>query len=461
MIKNLSLNCVSPWDQNKPHLKQQEFLNLDRSGGAVYHDHFVGGRGSGKTECGILLLLQGVIANPGLASIWTEPTYKLCLWTFFQSLKRVVPSDFFTINMANMEIQWINGHITHVVSRSVDNPSKESIKGITIAFAIEDEIAYKYNQTKYEDLDGCIRDPKAATRFHACLTTPKLNQYYTLITTAKPGTHRVVAANSFDNPHLPPDWAARLESQMTKRRARQEIYGEWIPQGYAMFPEWSDEDWPAGNMHPHAHDYQRPWYLAFDIGEANGAYMAVQPIAGSDRPYIQESGDKTIWVVTHQWLPRREGSVDHVFPEIMQTMGRKPLRIAVGADVHTRGGGGGSTPMYFITRHMGAVPVTPITGWHADKEVQLSQLTYGIEQRRFCVSKALKSDPADTDRGIVESMHRDHWPDENENHSSRKIWDATKGAKFPTEHIRDAALYGAVAFMFPPSYAYQHSVAGR
>ena len=456
-VINVEPNCVSPWDAKLPHEPQQRFLKAheDHKAGKL-RSHFIAGRGAGKTLCGILLLLYAVMRNPGKATMWTEPTTNLLDKIFFVKLKELVPNPgerLYKINYSKREVYWANGHTTFAITRNSDNPSKETAKGIEVIGGIEDEIAYKFDEQKYWDVDGCIRGAPGEPLFHACLTTPKLNRYHDIVHAEG---HLQINAKSQDNPHIDRAATDDLAGQMSARRMAQEILGEWVPQGYFMWPEWSDDTWPDGNMIDYEHNHNRPWYLAFDIGAATGAYLAIQPF----NVQISSWGKRNVaWVVTHEWMPRRDGTLDRIFPMIKEALGKKPYMIAVGADVNTRSNTTGDTAQQLINRHFGAVPTRDVTGWHARKDTQeiaLNEYICNVQgERRFLVSKNLKSYPAQIDekhsRGILDAMHKDHWPDENEQRAWRNIWDSVKGSQFPTEHVRDAAMYAAVEFMNPPS----------
>ena len=438
-----------------PYKKQQEYLEIDRSGLDKTRDHMIGGRGSAKTTGGLLLLCKSCLEwNQGLAHIWTEPTFGLCRDVFLREFRKMVPSEMYTLNKADMQIVWaeaLGGATVDIRSRNVDNPYKEINKGPNYAAAIQDEIAYKFDATKYWDLDAAIRDSKAGALFHSCLTTPKMNDYYDLVHDDA-GEHIQINATSYDNPHLPPSFAADLESKMGRKQAAQEVLGQWTPLSGLLWYDWSEEDWPAGNRHYHEHDYTRPFYLFFDLGAATSAFLIVQTV----RPIDPKTGlelwqNDPVWVVTAEYTPKREGAADLLFARIKQDYGT-PVQVVGGADVSTRDSASGRDTAFFIRRHFGgSVQIRAISYMDATKEQQYNQLTYGIGnpqgQRKFCVSKSFKKHDPESKRGILEMVKLDSFPDEKRPYSD--IWGRLKEGRL--EHIRDAAMYGAV-FMFPPMY---------
>ena len=99
----------------------------------------------------------------------------------------------------------------------------------------------------------------------------------------------------------------------------------------------------------------------------------------------------------------------------------------------------------------GEVPVTPVSGVWADKQIQADQMGYLIKcaadgGRRFCVSKDMVCMDADSKRGINELMSQDTWP---ENVGKMRGVYLNKDGRL--EHVRDALLYGAVGQMAKPS----------
>jgi hypothetical protein len=323
----------------------------------------------------------------------------------------------------------------------VDNSSREVIKGINLAWAIDDEAAYKFDEQKYLDIDAAIR-VDTPYRFHDTLSTPKLGPYKDLV--ESPG-HNLVRTTSFENPHLPPDWAENMAAQMGQEYMEQEILGRWVALSGRIWKHWSKDEWPNGNVHPHEHEFEKPYFLFFDLGVASSSWLIVQPVEPEYRGHLLWDHDP-VWVVTAEYNPKRDGSVDSILREIKQEYGT-PIRIVAGADLTTRSSTDAKTAQWFVTRHFGQVTTTPVKGWIADKEIQHAQLSYGIrdtrERRRFCVSKKLQRHYPETKRGIIELMEQDQWPE--------KVNGMTFMPKeHRLEHVRDAAMYGAVACMWPP-----------
>jgi hypothetical protein len=447
-VPSLKLNgIVDPTDPDTPFLKQCEYLGISRKGQGTSRSHWVGGRGSAKTTTGILLALRAVTEwMPGLPGCWTEPTYRLCHDVFLAEWRRIVPSDFYKLNKADMTIHCATGSTIYIRSRNVDNSNREVIKGVNLAWGIDDEQAYKHDEQKYMDIDAAIR-VNTPYRFHDTLTTPKLGPYKDLVESQG---HNLVHATSYDNPHLPQDWAKDMAAQMGPEYMEQEILGRWVALSGRIWKHWSNKPWPEGNIHHHEHAYEEPYFLFFDIGVASSAWLIVQAVEPIDKHGRRLWGVDPVWVVTAEYMPKRDGSVDAILRQIKEEYGT-PIRVVAGADLTTRSSTDARTANWYVTRHFGQIPVTPVTGWLADKEVQQSQLSYGIldtkGRRRICASKNLRQHHPETKRGILEMMEQDTWADSEKKKSSVAL---PKEGRL--EHVRDALMYGTVAAMIKPRF---------
>jgi hypothetical protein len=431
---DLRFRCFDPTDPRRPYPQQAQFLRLDRLGRDTNREHYVGGRGCAKTTTGIILACRASLEwMPGFAGIWTEPTYRHCIDIFLREFKKLVPSELYKYSSSDMRIDWRNGSTIDIRSRNVDNPGKEINKGPNYAWGIEDEIAYKFDLDKYWDLDLAIRDPSATHRFHACLTTPKMNRYYNLATSED---HTLIRARSLDNPFLPEGWVDSVASQMTAKRRAQELEGEWVSLTGRIWDTWSADRWPMGNTHDHVYDKSIPYFLFFDLGVASSAWLIVQRL-------------RDVWVAVAEYTPKRDGSVDRVLAQIKRDYGI-PCKVVAGADLNTRSSTDAMTSQHFVNKHFGAIPTVAVSGWIADKEIQQAQLSYMIcdssDYRRLCISRKFKSHNPEENRGLVEVMTQDTWPEEKSNRTSELL---PKDGRL--EHMRDALLYGCVGAMEPPS----------
>jgi hypothetical protein len=165
--------------------------------------------------------------------------------------------------------------------------------------------------------------------------------------------------------------------------------------------------------------------------------------------------DGLLDVVVAEYLPD-DGDSQKIINQIDADYGR-PERVFVGADLHTRSIVDGSTSSYAFRQVWGgSVPVLPITGGLADKEIQYqvakSRLLNALGERRFCISERLRQYPERSPRGIRTMLTADQWP------SGRSIRvgealpkDKRTSGKAALEDVRDAWLYYCVG-MHPPKW---------
>jgi hypothetical protein len=392
-----------------------------------------------------MLALQSMIEwNPGLPGLWTEPTYRLCHDVFLREWRRIVPPSLYTLHSGDMKIVLANGSEIDIRSRNVDNPTKEISKGPNYAWGIDDEAANKFDTDKYWDIDAAIRHPGARCRFHDTLSTPQMGEYYTLCTHP---FHRQVNATSFDNPFLDPMFASSLAESLDPQRARQEIYGEWVALSGRI---WDVAEparmWPHGNLHPHSWQPGRPYILGCDLG-VQSAWLIIQQVPG-------ERGGDPIDVIVAEYLPD-DGDAQSVIRQINADYGQ-PSRVFVGADLNTRSIVDGGTASYAFRKVWGGLPVLPITGGLANKDLQYQvakgRLLNANGARRCCVSAGLRSYPAKSPRGIKALWQADQWPSGRQIRAGEMLpKDKRRAGKAALEDVRDAWLYSMIG-LHPPSF---------
>lgn len=453
---DIQLNCISPLDPKKPFPKQWEFLSLDCSATKT-HSHYVGGRGSSKTTTGILKAFIAMTQwHRGKAGIWTEPTTMLCRDVFLREWRKIVPSDCYKATLNPITITMcpeLGGGTLDVRSHNADNPNKEIAKGPNYAFGFIDECAYKFSATWFEDINNAIRDGNSRL-FLDTMSTPKLNGYKTLATSEG---HRLVKASSFDNPHLPPDWAEQKRQEMGEKRFAQEIMGQWVSLEGRIWDNWSDEIWPNGNVIDYDHDFDRPYYLFFDLGVASSAWVIVQPVAGDYFGVPPFPHGDPLWVITAEYMPHTRGDASRMLQQIKNDFG-KPIRVCCGHDLRRRSDVDSSTPEYFLAQIMGSVPTQMIgsDAFLSDKVIQHDCLSYIISntkgERRLAVSKNLISHDRDK-RGVLYMMREDEWDQSTAKNANY----LPKEGRL--EHVRDALLYGTVGAMKPPTYEFKTAYA--
>jgi hypothetical protein len=159
-------------------------------------------------------------------------------------------------------------------------------------------------------------------------------------------------------------------------------------------------------------------------------------------------------VIVAQYLPD-DGDTESVVRQIDADYG-VPQRVLIGADVNTRSLVDGATSSFVFRRIWGGLPVVPITGTHADKDLQFQvakgRLLNVLGQRRCCVSAKLRSYPERTPRGIRQLWEADQWASGRQIRVGESLpKDKRSAGKAALEDVRDAWLYGMIG-LHPPQF---------
>ncbi len=455
---DVQLNCRSPWDPEKPHIPQQEYLGLPWDDGKMKRVHFISGRGGAKTTAAVLLILQVCIDDPGTEGLVTAPTTKALNRGFLTAWRRIVPSRLWHHHVSEGKISLINGSSFWLGSRFVDRPSrgKDEYRGPDIDWWLDDEAAVGFDPEFHTNTCAAIRKG-GKYRFYTATTTPRLGQYYDFV---HKENQTALYSSSRDNPHLPDDYVDDLLDNMSAQQAEREIEGKWVALEGLVWKYWDNgiegdkvkRFWPESNVHRHVYNPDKPYYLFLDIGVGNGAFVVVQRL---DANLHGQTGSRvfpgSVWVAVAELMPSRDGSASRAFGILDDHFGA-PLKVISGADMDTRASTDAKTVRYFVReRWGGSVPIQPISGDWADKQMQQSRLDYLIKsargERRFCVSKDMVCLDPHSKRGINELMVQDTWPD-----NAGKMRGVYFNKEGRIEHVRDALLYGAVGQMAPPKH---------
>lgn len=459
--------CYSPWDWARPHYKLQEFLSIDYSQPGITHANLLGGWGGAKTYGGIFLAIMTMNDFlPGKTGMFTEPTNRKLDDIFLPLWYEIVPGELFHHHQTKNIITWLPTDAKmYLRSRNVDNPrkSEDILAGISVLYwAINDEMGEKCNRKTYRQIDARLRKaPKPGGsdyRFNVTTSTPTLGDYEEIIN--RPD-HINVTSTSWDNPYLADGWADDMAENMTEREIEMLLRGQFVAQTGMMWPRWSSEQWPAGNIHPHEHDYSRPYVLTLDLGVATSAWVLLQSV----EPICPNTGRllwdyDPVWVATAEYLPMRDGSVEKILPEIVRDYG-EPYLVTGGHDLASRGNTFSKSAKYFIRDYMDEIDIKPIPQWLVTElDIHMSRLSFGIcntdrngqVRREFCVSANMRTTPSrrEHNRGILEMVKRDQWPDDN-----KILKDVWKAVHTPLSHVRSALMSFAVAHAWPPSFEYK------
>ena len=194
---------------------QREFWDSDARFRA-----FTGGVGSGKTRLGCLSVFA---QPPGSLGVVAAPTYPMLrdatLRTFLELARDGKVLD--TWHASEMLARLVNG--SEVMFRSADDPDR--LRGPNIGWFWLDEAAMM-GVDVWNIMLGRLREAPGRAWL---TTTPRGGNwiYDRWVRKALPG-YAMIRSSSRDNPFLPPDFIANLESAYTSRFARQEIEGEFL-----------------------------------------------------------------------------------------------------------------------------------------------------------------------------------------------------------------------------------------
>ena len=194
---------------------QREFWDSDARFRA-----FTGGVGSGKTRLGCLSVFA---QPPGSLGVVAAPTYPMLrdatLRTFLELARDgKVLAEF---RSSDMLARLVNG--SEIMFRSADDPDR--LRGPNIGWFWLDEAAMM-GVDVWNIMLGRLREAPGRAWL---TTTPRGDNwiYDRWVRKALPG-YAMIRSSSRDNPFLPPDFIANLESAYTSRFARQEIEGEFL-----------------------------------------------------------------------------------------------------------------------------------------------------------------------------------------------------------------------------------------
>jgi len=483
----LELGVVSPFEPPFEHGPQAQYLRAAwdrkrvndehvagciaaggdpaRSHRPLQYLHFVGGRGAAKTTTAAIDVVNVATSCPGYRTAWTARTNGEIDEVLLFELAKVCPPDLGLYRVRSSRaarwLEWRGGHITHLVSRNVDNPKKRPALGMNLMGVWHDEAATMFDAAKFQDIDNAVRQPGAPYLFVVSTSTPLLNGYYAYVT-GSGGT--VIHSSSWDNPHLSKEALDLREQMMDSQTAQGELYGRFVPAHGRVWDTFVEAPWPDGNIWESGFDPDAPWYLAVDLGGAQGAFQIVQyreplhPITG--RRLFQGK----VGVIVAELTPNGV-ALETVTREIVNRFcggdyRRGPIEVLVGHDVASRGTTGIPAAHHFA--ELGWSYRTP-AGISLDKELQRqvarSLILNSAGERRFCVAaqkdKAGNYIPIEQVygqrkvRGVLNVMRNDTYPDSSEKGTFRK--DKAKAGANALEDDRDAMLYWMIC-NHPPTW---------
>ena len=186
-----------------------------------------GGRGSGKSEGGVLWCIKHIIEHPVEHGEITAPTYRILRINWNKLLAQIPRYWLYDktagIRLSDKELHFINGAIIRFVS--TDNPDALRSWGGSWAWIDEEQ------EVTDEAVDIIWPSLRCTSRPQMLSTgTPKPGEYYERHQRLlKQSDSESIHFDSYSNPFIDPNVFILAKEQMDERRYRQEILAEWIP----------------------------------------------------------------------------------------------------------------------------------------------------------------------------------------------------------------------------------------
>lgn len=205
---------------------------------------FCAGYGTGKTTSAVFEAWDlATRIHPGCTGIIVAPTFPLLTQALLAEWRLWIPSECYALNQSRWEMALPNG--SRIVWRSTSNP--DSGEGMNAAWLVFDEATREHSRESYAILSSRVRRGYPGRRRMTLLTGPPQGAGHW---TAKEfgtgpggdrvgdaqawvdgaGLHAVIRARTRDNPHLPPDYEAKLRASpgATKAWCRQYLDAEFV-----------------------------------------------------------------------------------------------------------------------------------------------------------------------------------------------------------------------------------------
>jgi len=220
-----------------PHARQEAFHRDPRA-----WRWFCAGYGTGKTSAtAIEALMLATVTHPRCTGIVAAPTYPLLFQSWFDVWKALVPRAWWELKRDSLLgprllVNCPGGGQSTIYLRSTSNPW--SNEGINAAWLVFDEVTRERDRAAFDVLVTRVRQGVPGRQLAVILSGPPMTRrHWTSVEFgAGPGdgrvgdhlawhdrTHAVVRSRTRDNPHLPPDYEAKL-------RARPGVSESWAKQ---------------------------------------------------------------------------------------------------------------------------------------------------------------------------------------------------------------------------------------
>lgn len=207
-------------NQFQPTAKQREFLT-----NPAQIRLFLAGFGTGKTTVNVIeTFYQMMVVHPGYTGLVCTPTYKHLLQGFLETWKKLIPQEYWSMNIGNQTIFLNNG--SKIFLRHAGDGGL-NLAGINAAFVSIDEAALIDDPDAFKQALSRLREGAPGKPLRAILTTtpngfnwipdefgfsPDNNKWIGNegCWTDVAGLRSTIRAKTTDNEHLPPSYIQNL-----------------------------------------------------------------------------------------------------------------------------------------------------------------------------------------------------------------------------------------------------------
>ena len=213
----------------------------------------------------------------------------------------------------------------------------------------------------------------------------------------------VICYRTVDNVYGGAELHRTMLADYDDKMATQELDGLWISLAGRLWDNFSERQYPLGNMIDAAYNPSLPWALSCDFGVARSSWIVWQRLEVDGAP-------KHVAVAEYHCCD--EGVLESI-ARIKQDIKERPAKVYSGHDINTRSVVSKAlTPAFYIRKAWGQVPLHGLTGAAMDKSIRhavmRSMTRSATGERRFLVSSTMHSYDPDR-RGIMHTIRGDEY----------------------------------------------------
>ena len=410
-------------------------------------NYMVGGRGVGKTAILVIRAVILALMFPGLVGMITEQTNRDIERILIPCWQLIAPKGGWKLEhkASGWQVRFNNGSVIYFASRHAKNTiSDPPFHGMTVGWLAHDELSLD-RRTDVIAVSGMMVRQEGMPNIVDICGTPRRNWLYSHCLSkglVEPGKRTMVSPDGCSQVYYGPtaenQYNAGLHDRMigeiSDSEARQYLLGEWVDDEGLIWGNFSDEEWPDGNMIDDG---------GFRSGQ--GYVLSIDHGGNASWGLWQARGEGRFSRVA-EYTPSKKQPGYRIAAEIEAEYG-KPARIIAGSDHVTGGNMGVSAQQEFTSR--GWCHTERVTGDIADKELQGNVLARNLcntdGRRNILISRQMKCYYPGKTRGVLELFAGDTWPDDTSSTYFRK----EKKASIFHEDTRDELLYFAVSMWRP------------